>query len=37
MLLPEILAADFGNPSLYQKGAPGYNPAYDEITAGGQN
>ena len=37
MLLPEILAADFGNPSLYQKGAPGYNAAYDEITAGGQN
>ena len=36
-LLPEILAADFGNTTLYQKdssgefGNPGYNPKYDGI------
>ena len=34
MLLPEILAQDFGNSALYVQGAPGYNPAYDGISSG---
>ena len=34
MLLPEILAQDFGNSALYKQGAPGYNPAYDGINSG---
>lgn len=34
-LLPEILAADFGNPNLYKKGQPGYNPKYDSINSQG--
>ena len=36
-LLPEILAADFGNPELYQKDQPGYNPKYDGIHSGNGN
>lgn len=32
-LLPEILAADFGNPDLYKEGQPGYNPKYDSINS----
>ena len=40
-LLPEILAADFGNPNLYKEGAPGYNAKYYSINgnynAGGNN
>lgn len=31
-LLPEILAADFGNAELYKKGAPGYNKDYYDAT-----
>ena len=34
MLLPEVLAADFGNPDLYKVGAPGYNAKYDDINSG---
>ena len=34
MLLPEVLAADFGNPNLYKVGAPGYNAKYDDINSG---
>ena len=37
MLLPEILAADFGNENLYKEGAPGYNPAYSDINTGNNN
>lgn len=40
-LLPEILAADFGNPELYKDGAPGYNAKYytvnGNLTTGGNN
>lgn len=40
-LLPEILAADFGNPELYKNGAPGYNAKYytvnGNLTTGGNN
>lgn len=39
-LLPEILAAEFGNPELYKEGAPGYNAKYYSIngnTATGGN
>lgn len=32
-LLPEILAADFGNAELYKKGQPGYNSKYDDISS----
>lgn len=32
MLLPEILAAEFGNPNLYKEGAPGYNAAYYDVS-----
>ncbi len=32
MLLPEILATEFGNPNLYKEGAPGYNAAYYDVS-----
>ena len=32
MLLPEILATDFGNPELYKQGQPGYNSKYYDVT-----
>ena len=32
MLLPEILATEFGNPDLYKEGAPGYNAAYYDVS-----
>ena len=32
MLLPEILATDFGNPELYKPGQPGYNSKYYDVT-----
>lgn len=34
-LLPEVLAAKFGETWIYQQGMPGYNPSYDDITAVG--
>lgn len=36
-LLPEILAADYGNVELYKKGQPGYNPKYDSINGNTSN
>lgn len=32
MLLPEILATDFGNPELYKPGQPGYNSKYYDVN-----
>jgi len=31
-LLPEVLAADWGDPSIYTKGAPGYNSKYHDVS-----